>query len=122
MIVSVFIPLEGFNAIFFLYSRLAPLNLLARRSPSEFGDTDRGMGYRCLRAEIEAEAEAEAEKEDDGTAGVGILGIQGRLRGRSPLSCRMATRVAHPLVFTSCRPSVGSWAVATRHSSFSSSC
>lgn len=59
------------------------------------------MRCRCLGARKE-------EGEDDDAAGVGALGIQGRLGGRSPLSWRIATRVAHPLVFTSCMPSAGS--------------
>ena len=47
---------------------------------------------------------------------------EGRLGGRSPLSCRMASKVAHPGVSRSLNPSARSWVLATWQRRPSSSC
>ena len=63
------------------YSRLVPLNLLARCSLSELGDADLDKRCRCFLG-----ARKGAGEEDDDAAEFDALGIQGRLGGRSPLS------------------------------------
>ena len=73
--------------------KLAPLNLLASSSSSATA--------KCPSPKAETE---------------------GRLGGRSPLSCRIASKVAQPGVLRSWKPSARSCVVATRQRRASSSC
>ena len=75
--------------------KLAALNLLASCSPSK--------DVLCSRGPESGEKK------------------KGRLEGRSPLSCKIASKVAHPVVLSSWNPSAMSCVQAMRHRRASSS-
>lgn len=109
------------------HSRLAPLNLLASCSLSDLGEADReeaeaeGKGRRpafLMGRGSSDPGDSDGDDEDGGS--VAVLS-QGRLGGRSPLSCRIVTSVAQPGVLISCIPSAGLREVATRQRRDSSS-